>query len=177
MANVNAQSVEDYADRIVYRFPGGRYEQVLTNWASAFTTGLKTLVNTDTDRSYVVPTSGINAKFFKIDLSIYIAVSVTLTSPSSFSSLTKSWFLRVSIPTLNMDGKSQLTEFYQEKTEFFYTSQQLRAINISNILVEPVQSYTDLRNTMNVTTVQFDFASALTQLVGIVQPTVTFFKK
>lgn len=177
MANVNAQSVEDYADRIVYRFPGGRYEQVLTTWASAFTTGLKTLVNADTSRSYVVPTSGINAKFFKIDLRIYIAVSVTLTSPSSFSSLTKSGFLRVSIPTLNMDGKSQLTDFYQEKTEFFYTSQQLRAINISNILVEPIQSYTDLRSTVNVTTPQFDTTSAVTQLVGIVQPTVTFYKK
>ena len=177
MADVNAQSVEDYADRIVYRFDGGRYEQALTTWAGAVSPGLKTLVNTDTARSYLIPRSGLPARFFKIDLRVRVA----LKNFSGTTDLTPyaliDWnFLRVSIPTLNFDGKSQVTDFYSDFTEQIVSSPQLRAINITDISVEPSGIFANLQST-SLSNFSFVGSAATVGLVAIVQPTVTFFKK
>lgn len=177
MADINAQSVEDYADRIVYRYRGGRYDQVLTGWIGAFPASLLTLLNTDTARTYVVPRSGLPAKFFKIELSIYTAAYVTEIAAGVGLTLVKASFFRVNIPTLNFDGKSQITEFYSEKNEQYYTSPQLRAINIGNIQVEPIIPYSDLLFTPGITTPQFNPAGATTGITAIIQPTVTYYKK
>ena len=180
MATVNTQSVEDFADRIVYRFPGGRYEQALTGWVGAFSSATtKTLVNTDTSRSYVIPASGINAKFYKIDIEIFTAVNVTEAASGANIGLTqtKISFFKVSIPSLNFDGKPQVTDYYSQKTEQFYTSPQLRAINIGDLIIEPIVMYSELLSTPVVTYPQFDIGAGKTQIVAYLKPTVTFYKK
>lgn len=177
MADVNASSVEDYADRIVYRYAGGRYEQALTTWASAFSSAsLLTLVNTDTSRSYVVPRSGLPAKFYKIELNLFSAVRLTDTNVPIGLTLVKTPFFKISIPTLNFDGKSQLTEFYKQDNEQFYTSQQLRSINIGNVLLEPSMEYSNIQFFTG-SYPAFSVAAGSTGFIAIVQPTVTMYKK
>jgi hypothetical protein len=176
MANVNAQSIEDYADRIVYRYAAGRYEQALTTWTGAFSSSTsKTLVNTDTSRSYIVPETNQSARFYKIDIEICTAVNVT--EDAIGLTLTNISFFKITIPSLNFDGKSQLTDFYEKRTVQFYTSPQLRAINIGDLIMEPVVSYTDLRNTPGVTYPSFSIGAGTTQLIAYLRPTVTYFKK
>lgn len=172
--DINPKSIEEYADRVVYRYDGGRYNQALTAWTSVFTTGLKTLVNTDTSRSYIVPKIGIAARFFKITFDFFVSVNVTETTVGVC--LAKTSFFRVSIPSLNFDGKSQLTDFYNEKAEQFIASGQLRAINIGDIQVEPVTEFSNLQFT-SLSGIAFSFGAATTGLTAIVQPTVTHYKK
>ena len=176
MATVNAQSVEDFADRIVYRFPGGRYTQAETNWNGAFTTGLKTLFNTDTTREYSIPASGIPAKFFKVDLYIYTSVQVTESGNIGGLMLLKCGFLRVSIPSLNYDGRSMQTEFYQEKNENYIPSAQMRFINIANITLEPVLDVAAMQYT-GLSGITFTNPGTGTNLTAIIQPVVTMYKK
>jgi len=177
MADINAQSVEDYADRIVYRYAGGRYEQVLTNWAGSLSPGLKTLVNTDTKRSYIVPRSGSPAKFFKVEIFIFSCLKIA--SPSYYLTpygLMQCGFFRVSIPSLNFDGKSQVTEFYKESTEQIVPSSQLRSINIGDILLEPSVIFANIQSN-DTGTFSFSGGAGTTGLISIVQPIVTYYKK
>lgn len=176
MANVNAQSVEDFADRIIYRFPAGRYEQAaLGNISTVISTGLKTLANTDTSRSYIIPSSGISARFFKIEWVFNMAIQVN-NYIIGYDLLIDHDFIRYSTPApaLNYDGKTLQTEFYERKTENYYQAQQLRSINIKDIAVEP--KLTDL---LYVITAQFDLnlGSNTNKLVALLQPIVTFYKK
>ena len=175
MADVNAQSVEDYADRIVYRYPGGRYEQTLGTYLLALTPGLKTLINTDTARTYVIPQSGLPARFFKISLEIYTSLLLTDIAGVS-TTLIKTGFFKISIPSLNFDGKSLDTEFYKEVNDMIFTSPNLRAINIGDITLEPVQIPGYAQNTA-LSRMQFDTGAATTGLRAIIRPIVTFFKK
>lgn len=180
MAQINAQSVEDFSDRIVYRYTGGRYEQALTDWPGALSsTVAKTLVNTQTSRSYIVPASGISARFYKIEFEIYTAVNLTENAVGANIGLTlaRMKFLQISMSSLNFDGKPQVTEFYNEKTELMYTSPQLRAINLGDIKMVPLCIWTDLRYPTAVPYPQFSTGAGTTQLVAIVKPTVTFYKK
>lgn len=176
MADVNAQSVEDYADRIVYRYPGGRYEQTAAQISSVLTPGLKVLVNTDTFRSYIIPASGITARFFKIEWVFNLAIQVNNALGGVYNMLIKQDFMRyvTPAPALNYDGRSLQTEFYTEKTENIYSSPQLRAINITNISVEPKAITANLLNTVQF---DFNFGTSSNFLVAILQPTVTFYKK
>lgn len=181
MATVNAQSVEDFADRIVYRFPAGRYEQTPVSWNSMCSPGLKTLVNTDASRSYVVPSSGLSYKFFKIEWLIKTFVVLdTATAPGLKSIVCD--FARYSslAPALNYDGRSLQTEFYEKKSENVYASASLRSINISNIALEPIMHTTDLSTGGSYGFNAFlDWStSAVTNyLVALLQPTVTAYKK
>lgn len=174
MADVNAQSIEDYADRIVYRFAGGRYEQVLTTFQLAASVGLKTLVNTDTTRAYIVPKSAVQARFYKIELEIYSSINITDTAGVLY--LMEAKFFKVSIPSLNFDGKSLSTEFYGGKSEMFYTSSYLRAINIGNILAEPCGLPSQIQF-QTPSGLSFAFTAGTTGLRAIIVPTVTFYKK
>lgn len=174
MAAVNAQSVEDFADRIVYRYPGGRYEQALTTMSGAFSVGLKLLANTDINRSYIIPTSGVQARFFKVE---YVAIAAAQVAETTIgNTLIPIQFSKISIPTLNYDGKSQQTEFYDTKFENIIPASYLRAINIGNISIEPVLDYGTMQWT-GLSGVQFNIGGATTGLVAIVHPTVTFYKK
>ena len=174
MANVNAQAVEEFQDRVVYRYPGGRFEQALTNFAGALGVGLKTLVNTDTSRTYVVPNSGISARFYKVNIDIYVCIEGTETTFGL--TLIKTSFFRVSMPTLNFDGKPLLTDFYKENNELFVTSSQLRAINIGNMLVEPANEFSNIQGTA-LSTVSLGGGAGTTGIFAYMQPTVTFYKK
>lgn len=176
MATVNAQSVEDFADRIVYRFPGGVYDQALSAWNSVFNEGLKTLVNTDVSRSYIIPASGLSYRFFKVELSIFGYARVTESGGGYGLMVLSCKFSRVSIPSLNYDGKSLLTDFYSEKSENIVVSQQLRAINIGNVLMEPAVVVSDLQFT-GLSHLQFSNGAGTSGLRAIVQPTVTAYKK
>lgn len=182
MATVNAQSVEDFADRIVYRFPAGRYEQIATTWGATMTPGLKVLVNTDTTRSYVIPASGVSAKFFKIEWFFKLGVVFQNDAISGTPLvLVEMDFLKflTPAPALSYDGKSLQTEFYQEKTENIYQSPQLRAINISNISVEPrsiASNYLGGSTSLDAR-VSWNIVSSVSYLVALFQPTVTFYKK
>ena len=170
MANVNAQSVEDYADRIVYRYAGGRFEQAASLCTTVFSTGLKTLVNTDTSRSYIIPASGISARFFKIDWT-FNTFAVFVNNSGAGTINTKVDFARIVASSLNYDGKAQQTIFIENQVENFYTSPQLRAINIGNIQMEPKMP---AFGTFNLT---YESNSLNSYLVAIVQPVVTFYKK
>ena len=174
MADVNAQSVEDFSDRTIYRYAGGRYEQTLTSWVNVFTVGLKTLVNLDTSRTYVVPRSGLPSRFYKIIIEAYLSVLVTESTIGQ--TLIKTTFFKMSIPSLNFDGKSQQTDFYSESTEQYVTSPQLRAINIGNILAEPQMEFSNIQNT-SLSALQFQPGAGTTGLVGIIRPTVIAYKK
>jgi len=174
VADVNAQSIEDYSDRIVYRFVGGRYEQALTTFQLSASVGLKTLVNTDTSRSYIIPKSANQARFFKIDLEFYGSINVTDSGGVLY--LLEAKFFKISIPTLNFDGKSLCTEFYGQKSEMFYTSSYLRAVNIGNILAEPCGLPSQIQFE-TASGLSFNFGAGTTGLRAIIVPTVTFFKK
>lgn len=176
MASINAQSVEELADRIVYRYPGGRFEQTATNWSGALTAGAKTLVNTDTARSYVVPASGIPAKFFSVEW--YISTSVNLTENINVGGIMNvtCGFFSISIPTLNYDGRTLQTDFYQEKTVNLIPSTQLRAISMSNIAMDPIFNIGQVQFTA-LSGFGFTNGAAATKLIAIIQPIVTMFKK
>lgn len=181
MADVAAQSIEEFADRIIYRYPGGRYEQSPTTWASLITPGLKTLVNTQTSRSYVVPQIGINAKFFKIEWLINTFMVLNASGGGGLRVL-KCDFARYATPSpaLNYDGKSLQTEFYDKKTENIYASPNLRAINISNIQVEPIGSlsdYTASGISGFSASIDWDTSGSTNYLAAILQPVVTLYKK
>jgi len=182
VADVNAQSVEDFADRIIYRFPAGRYEQAATTWPLVMTPGLKTLVNTDTSRSYVIPASGISAKFFKIEWFFNLAVVMQNDAvPGTPLVMVDIDFLRFATPSpsLNYDGKSLQTEFYERKIENYYSSPQLRAINISNISVEPksiTANYLGGSTSLD-SRISWNVVSSVSYLVALFQPVVTFYKK
>jgi hypothetical protein len=178
MATVNAQSVEDFADRIIYRFPGGRFEQAPVTWKDTMTPGLKTLVNTDTNRQYVVPASGIGAKFYKIEwfFSAFVVFVNDATAGAGQEMMTNIGFVRINAGNLNYDGKPQQTEFYTEKIENYYTSPQLRSINIANIQMEPKINAIDAASTGTWTT-NYQAVASVSYLGVIAQPTVTFYKK
>lgn len=174
MAIINAVSIEDYSDRIIYRYPGGRYEQAASTLFPVFSTGLKTLVNTETSRSYDVPRSGSPARFYRIDYVFNTAASFLLSDNSTNYSIAID-FLRILINSLNYDGKTAQTEFYEKKTENYLASSQLRAINIGNIQVEPKFSISDIQWTglSGIT----PSAATTAFLIAIIQPVVTMFKK
>lgn len=174
MADVNAQSIEDYADRIVYRFVGGRYEQALTTFQLAASVGLKTLVNTDTYRSYIIPKSGLQARFFKIEFEFFGAINVTDSNGVLY--LLEAKFFKISIPSLNFDGKSLSTEFYGKKSEAFYASPYLRSVNIGDILAEPSALPSQIQFE-TAAGLSFNFGAGTTGLRAIIVPTVTFYKK
>ena len=179
MANINAQSVEDLPDRIIYRYPAGRYQQTPTNWVYIGNPGLTTLVNTQTSRSYVIPASGISAKLFKIEW--VINTFAVFDAGSNGLRSIKYDFARIVTPSpaLNYDGKTLQTEFYEKKTENFYTSPQLRSINISDIQVEPMFDITNIAGAGAGLTAVLDFNLAATTfyMAALMQPTVTFYKK
>lgn len=182
MADVQAQSVEDFADRIIYRYPAGRYEQVAVTWQNTMTPGLKVLVNTDTTRRYIVPASGIIARFFKIEwffnLGVVFQNDAVGGNPLVLVEMDFLRFLTPS-PSLSYDGKSMQTEFYEKKTENIYQSPQLRSINISNISVEPrsiAANYLGGSTALDAR-VSWNIASSVSYLVALFQPVVTFYKK
>lgn len=173
MANVNAQSVEDLPDRTIYRFAAGRFEQVATSAGNVFSPGLKTCVNTQASISYIVPASGISARLYKIEWNLKMVVQ-SFNAVNSTNTLNSIDFLRMSATSLNYDGKNQQTEFYENKTENYYTSPQLRSINIGNISVETKPS---LSNYLYSPQIDIFNSYATNFIIALFQPTVTFYKK
>lgn len=173
MADVNAQSVEDFGNKVVYRYPAGRYAQTLTTVALAISTGLKTCVNSGTSYSYVIPATGLPSIGYKITWLFKTCIQVYSTTLTS-SLLLDSKFIKYSASSLNYDGKPLQTEFYEEKTENVYVGQQLRAINIGNISVEPITSFLFESAIANY---NIDFNSSVTGIVAMLQPVVTAYKK
>lgn len=173
--DIGPQAIEEYANKVVYRFAGGRFEQALVNIADAISPGLKTLVNTDTTRSYLIPRYGISALSYKIDLLFSLAVKLA-SGGGAAPTMSKAEFFRVSAPTLNFDGRSCVTDFYERKNSFAVVSSQLRAINITNISVEPAINMANLQGT---TLSSFVYTAGVldTQLLLYMQPIVTFYKK
>lgn len=176
MADINAQSVEDFADRIIYRYPGGRYEAALGAYATGFTTGLKTLVNTDTSRSYVVPQSAEPSKFFKVQLDVYVSLRLTEAGSIAAVMIVETGFFRMSIPSLNYDGKPMMTDFYKQSNESMISSQILRAVNIGDVLVEPRTIASNMQFTA-LSGIIFNQGAGTTGLIAVVQPTITRYKK
>ena len=175
MATVNAQSVEDFADRIVYRYSGGRYEQTLTTPALSLSTGLKTLLNTDTSRSYVVPASGIPSRFYKVELKFYGSFQINEDNRAIGPTLVPCEFFQISIPSLNYDGRALQTIFSAKSAENMVTSAQLRAVNIGNIQAEPMIDYSIIQNTA-LSRIQFD-TSLLVGLRAVIEFVVTCYRK
>ena len=175
MADVNAQSVEEYADRIVYRFPAARFAQATTTVASALTPGLKILVNAATTSNFIVPATNESAKFFKIEWSFIAAFQAySNTSGSLFNQ--KIRFLEISATSLLYDGKSLTTSFYEEKEVLMYTSPQLRSITVANITLDPLQVRTDWTNYHPVSTTTLS-TGANAFLLASMRPIVTRYKK
>lgn len=173
MAAVNIASIEEYADRIVYKYLAGRYEQVPAAIATVVTPGLKTLVNTDTTREYNIPATGESAKFYKVDLYISTCLSAVNTGTGSTDVLVRQDFFRVSIPTLKFDGKSPITEFYDKQSSFIIPSSQLRQLSMGNISLEPSLMTTNLQWSAGQ---GYTFAGNA-NWVALIQPIVTFYKK
>lgn len=175
MANVSAQSVEDYADRVVYRYPSCRFQQVAGLWELTMTPGVKSLINTDLALVYVVPSSGVPYRFFKIEWAIKTGVifsnGALVSSPLIF---VKTDFSKI-IADVNYDGKPLQTEFSEKKIQNFYVSPQLRAINVRNIAMEPLVMAADLAP--NPTRISANIASNDAYLVAMLTPIVTAYKK
>jgi hypothetical protein len=176
MAAVNSQSVEDFADRIIYRYPAARFEQAAVIFESAVDPGLKTLVNTATSTEFNIPASGISARFYKVDWTFKLLISMFNSGSGGWQVFNDIKFLRyiTPAPALNYDGKSFQTEFYDDKTEAYIPSAQLRTISITNIQVEPVSI---AANYLVNASIAWDFGAAVTQLIALLQPVVTFYKK
>lgn len=175
MADVNAQSVEEYLDRVVYRFPAARFAQATTTVAAGLTPGLKTLVNAATTSSFIIPATNEASRFFKIEWSFIAAFqAVSNTSGSAFNQ--KISFLEIAASSLLYDGKSITTSFYEEKESVIYTSPQLRAITIGNIALDPLQMRTDWDNFHPVSTTTLN-TGANAFLLASVRPVVTRYKK
>lgn len=175
MAVINAQSVEDFSDRIIYRFPAGRYEQALSNFADTISSGYKTLVNTETSRRYNIPQSGISARFYKINL-LFSAVLIGVGPGAYTSIMARAGFFRINAPSLTFDGKSMQTEFYEPKNEIMYGAAQLRAIDITDIQMEPSLATTDFQGTA-LSTFNFGAGSLDSRLAVLMQIIVTYYKK
>ena len=175
MASVNAQSVEDYADRIVYRYPAARFAQATTTIVLGLTPGLKALVNSATTSEFIIPASNESAKFFKIDWFFNVAFqSVNVSSGSIFNQ--KISFLEISVTSLNYDGKNLTTSFFEERESVILSSPQLRQINIGNISVDPLQLSTDWINYHPLSTTTLSLG-ANAFLLAAVRPVVTRYKK
>lgn len=170
MANVNPQSIEEFNDRVIYRYPGGRFEQSSGSFAASLSSGLKTCVNTDTTRNYVVPASNQPARFFKIDLFFNCFLSVANTLNGGYVQLVDLDFSKIYAP-LNYDGKSLQTEFYEKNTTNFYTSRQFRSLSIADISVEPVAGVLMAANNG-----YFAYNTGVSFIVAIMQPVITYFK-
>lgn len=177
MATVNAQSVEDFADRIIYTYPAAKFTQVAVGIGAALTPGYKTLVNNATNTSFVVPASGISAKFFKINWIIVPALVVTNNFPAAAgaSVTARIDYTKLLATSLNYDGKSLQTEICSKEFENYYGSQQLRAINITDISLEPLVKLTDY--TSYSTDAQIQPSSGSYSIIAYMQPRVTFYKK
>ena len=172
MADVNAISIEELPDRIIYRYPGGEYLQSVTGFVGALSTGAKTLVNTDIARSYVVPASSIPAKFFVLEISIFACAQLTETV-QGIGIMNLPWkFLKVTAPELNYDGRSLQIDFLKETTRFFVPSTQLRALNITNITMEPMISIGDVQST-GLSAFAYSNGGVASNLRAIIQPTIT----
>lgn len=179
MATVNAQSVEDFADRIIYRFPATRFEQTPVTIKNTGSPGLKTLVNTSANVSYVIPASGVSARFFKIQWLINTAVVLSNTASGTILQTVGIDFLRYSALGLNYDGRSMQTEFYEKNTENYYPSVQLRSINLGDISIEPIINTTNLSGAgfgLNAV-LDWDIIGAVSYIVALLNPVVTFYKK
>lgn len=170
MASVNAQSIEELPDRIIYRYPGGRFEQASGSFASSLASGFKTCVNTDTTREYVVPSSNQPARFFKIDLFFNCFLSVANTLNGGYVQLVELGFSKIYAP-LNYDGKSLQTEFYEKNNVNLYTSRQLRSVSIANISIEPVAG-----SLMAANNGYFAYNTGVSFIVAIMHPVITYFK-
>jgi len=175
VADVNAQSIEEFSDRVVYRFIGGRYQQAVSTMSAALNTGLKTLVNTDTTRNYIIPRSGTSARFYKVELNIFCALQATEAVVIG-ACLVPMKFFRVVMSSLLFDGKSLTTDFFKESNENIIASSYLRNISIRDIQMEPVFNPGQLQQTA-LSQFQFTTGAGTTALYAIVQPTVTFYKK
>lgn len=172
MATIIPASIEEYADRIVYKYVAGRYEQTPALIFNVLTPGLKTLLNTDTTRTYNVPAIGQNARFYKVDLYISACLFAQNTGTGT-DILVRQDFFKVSIPTLKFDGKSPITEFYDKQSSFIVPSSQLRQLTIGDVLLEPSVITANL---------QWVAGSGYTFAgnggwVSLIQPVVTFIKK
>lgn len=179
MATSSPQSVEDYADRIVYRFTACRFEQTPTTWVNIGNPGLTALVNTQTNLSWVVPASGLPARFFKIDW-VFNTFAVFDAGADGLRNIHCGFSKIVSTsPALNYDGKTLQTEFYNRKSENIYASAQLRAINIKDISIEPIFHTTDIAGAgaALASVIDFNVGASTFYIVALMQPTVTFFKK
>lgn len=175
MADVAAQSIEEFADRIIYRYPGGRYEQASTDYYGSLTIGLKTLVNTQASISYNIPRSGISARFFKVEWNMTASVAILADGVASYF-LVKTDFFRIVASSLNYDGKSLQTEFYKEQTENIVSAPQLRSINITNIQIEPRFDLSLIQST-GLSYVRAAPSPGTCYLIAILQPVVTHYKK
>lgn len=177
MANVAAQSAEEFTDRVIYRYPACRFEQTPGNVALSLSVGLKTLTNTTASTSFVIPASGISAKMYRVEWCFVTSVQVSEFSHPIGNTLIRCGFNQLIASSLNYDGKPLQTKFYKNTAEVFVISNQLRAINITDLQVEPLWSFGDLQFTGGVASGYLQWTDATVALVALMQPTVTFYKK
>lgn len=175
MATVNAQSVEDFAGRVVYRYPSCRFEQVPGLWQLTMSPGLKSLINTDSALSYVVPAAGISYSFFRIQWGVKLG---TIFSNGAIAGnpliIVKTDFTKLNLD-VNYDGKSLQTEFTSKNIENYYTSPQLRAINVGDLNLEPLAVAANLAP--DPTRISANIATADAYLIATLSPIVTAYKK
>lgn len=181
MADVAAQSIEEFGDRIIYRYPAARFEQVPVIFSAALSPGLKTLVNTQAAVSFVIPPIGITAKLFQIDwlLKTYIVLQNDALAGTPLTCVNIGFVRMVTpSPLLNYDGKSLQTQFYETKTTNLLSSKQLRSINVSDIQLEPASDSSNYANgPASDARFLFNTPSAVSYLLALFQPVVTLYKK
>lgn len=179
MASVNPQSLEDLPSRTVYRYPATRFEQVATLYQNTTTPGLKTLVNQDSGSttSLVIPATNQKAKFFTIELFFKSSVLLKNNAIAGFPDvLANTDFLRIEFSAangINFDGKPTQSKFYESKNLVYYNSSALRSIGYGSLQLEPSANMANyLYNPNNV----YDISFAVSQLVCLMYPVVTFIK-
>lgn len=179
MGLVNPQSSEDLDSRTIYRFPATRFEQALTLYENTLTPGLKTLVNQDSGgtTSLVVPANASEAKFYTVELMFKLSASlVNVFLAGTPRILLETGFFRAEFPAvgiLNFDGKPTQSKFYEKKNTIFYPSSALRSVGYGNLQIEPSAVLTNYLYNTNIT---FDTGTAVSQLVCLLYPVITFVK-
>lgn len=174
MASVGAQCIENINDRIIYTYPAAEFTQVPVSVGPALTPGLKTLVNNAASTSFIVPASGNSARYFIIDW--VVSCGIVQTNNLTATSFTaKIEYMKLFAGSLNYDGRTLQTLFYAERVSNIYSGSQLRAINISNISIEPKINLTDYISNSAVAQVQPSASSY--SIIAYMQPVVTFYKK
>ena len=120
MAQVAPQSTEELPDKIVYKYPATRFEQVATIYSDTSSPGLKTLINQDSggSTSLIVPPSANKAKYYTIDVFFKTGVILKNTLLGATYFFIENDFFRIEFPAvglLQFDGRPTQSKFYNKE--------------------------------------------------------------